>query len=332
MKHALTHGFDEAIEIFNVSKRTLNRWRRRIRPYRQTGGKQRACMTGLDLMLLSICLFFFPRAKADEIAAFIASNGGDIYSRQTIYKRCAELKLGRKRGSLEAYQAFTPANILRAEMFWNDNLPLGVANVSRRRLIDVDEAHFTLKSIESKYGRAPKAMRVRDAAHYQRGATVWNLLIAVEAGNPAIAPNANGSRQFPRRWFWITRNNVDQHIFSRFIDHVCRSIEEQPVDGDHNRVFMWDNLSCHLTPLVTNTVYFRPTQDDFNFEIIPRPPYQPKWAPVENFICMVANSLSRKVKADWTDDILRLEIHNSCMEVGNHMALDRTYAHCGYHL
>ena len=332
VNHAVVHGAQEATEIFNVSLRSIQRWRQRITPYRQTGGKRRVCMTGTDLMLLTICLFFYPRATADEIAAFIVSNGGDIYSRQTIYKRCKELKLGMKRGSLEAYQAFTPANQLRAEMFWNDNLPLGVADVSRWRLIDIDEAHFTLKAIERKYGRAKKCVRVRDVGHYARGQQAWNLLIAVEAGNPAIPHNNNGSRRFPRRWFRITKSTVDQHVFSSFVDQICRDIEERPLAGDGERVLMWDNLSCHMTPIVQNTVYARPTRDQFEFELVPRPPYQPKWAPVEYFICMVANSLSRKVQPHWDDNILRHEIHNSCMGVGMEGGLDRTFEHCGYHL
>ena len=196
--------------------------------------------------------------------------------------------------------------------------------------MDIDEAHFTLKSIESAYGRAAKPMRVRDVGHYRRGAKALNLLIAVEPGNPNIPLNMNGSVRYPRRWFRITKDNVDQVVFARFIDQICRSIEANPVDGDEEKIFMWDNLSAHLTPVVTNTLELRPTREQYQFSSLPRPPYQAKWAPVEYVICQIANILSNKVVANWTEQTLSMELHNACMTVGYEGKFDNTFAHCGY--
>ena len=42
------------------------------------GGRDREQLTGADQLLLSICVFIYPEASSDKIAAFIHSNGGDI--------------------------------------------------------------------------------------------------------------------------------------------------------------------------------------------------------------------------------------------------------------
>ena len=56
-----------------------------------SGGKARTQLTGNDQLLLSICLFIYSDATADEITAFIYANGGDIYERPVITMRCNEL-------------------------------------------------------------------------------------------------------------------------------------------------------------------------------------------------------------------------------------------------
>ena len=131
-----------------------------------TGGQQRANLCGMDQMLLSICLFIYPDAGSDEICAFIVANGGMIYSRQDISKRCSELDLTRKRSSQEAYKANTDENIAKALWFVSLPPPLGVLNVRMDRLIDVNETGFYLNSIGPSYGRGHTACRIRTPAHY----------------------------------------------------------------------------------------------------------------------------------------------------------------------
>jgi hypothetical protein len=46
-----------------------------------TGNKQKEAVCGMDQMLLSICLYAYPEAQADEIVMFIYKNGGTgVYS------------------------------------------------------------------------------------------------------------------------------------------------------------------------------------------------------------------------------------------------------------
>jgi hypothetical protein len=53
--------------------------------------------------------------------------------------------------SIELYQAFLPANILRKDRFFNMTTPLGVNGLARRGLCDTDEcATFLEKANRSK--------------------------------------------------------------------------------------------------------------------------------------------------------------------------------------
>ena len=53
-------------------------------------------------------LYIYPRASNDEIATFVAVNGGtEGLSRQSISQRVVELDMSRKRASIEAYEAYT---------------------------------------------------------------------------------------------------------------------------------------------------------------------------------------------------------------------------------
>ena len=100
---------------------SIRRWEKRIMLYRMAGGRERKQLIGADQLLLSICIYIYPEASSDEIAIFIHSNGGDIYTRQQITDRCSELELTRKRASKESYDAFSPASI--RSMRWYKSLP-----------------------------------------------------------------------------------------------------------------------------------------------------------------------------------------------------------------
>ena len=70
-----------------VSLASLYRWSTRIEPFRQTGNARRSVLTGYDQLLLTLAIYINPRSNADEISAYIARNGGGIYTRRQVYKR-----------------------------------------------------------------------------------------------------------------------------------------------------------------------------------------------------------------------------------------------------
>ena len=158
---------------------SVRRWEQRITPFRMTGNRQRQWITAADQLLLSICLFIYPEANQDQICIFIVANGGDVYTRPTVSKRCKELGLSRKRSSREAYEAYSPASIQKAIWFQTEVPPLGINGVDTASLIDIDETGFYLKNLTTKYGRSHTTCRVRTTSHYARAQQKLNVIVAI---------------------------------------------------------------------------------------------------------------------------------------------------------
>ena len=329
LRYADEHGVAAAAEVHRPSAATIYRWYERLQPYRQTGNKDREDLVGWDQALLSMAVFIYPTASADQIAAFIVDNGGKVYERYTIYKRLAELELSRKKSSLEAYEGHTPVNMLREQVFFNSPPRDGVRGVRRHTLVDIDEARFSLQGKQSKYGWAGTPFRVRDTGHYTRRCPSINVILAVEAGNPALPDHMRGSTSKPRRWYMLTERNVDQHLFGDFIETVCRDVERNHIpQSDETRYLLWDNLGAHLTEYVTNIVEIR--EGPTTFVPIPRPPYKPRFAPVEYVFCQLACELNRRKMRHWTAVDLRTQLNNILLALGRDGKWNKTFAHCGY--
>ena len=265
----LTNSYELAAESIGCSPVSVRRWEERLIPFRMNGNKERRQITAADQLLLSICLYIYPDASLDEISIFIVANGGEVYSRQVVSRRCLELGLTRKRSSREAYEAFSASSIQKRIWFWNEPPPLGIHETPTSTLLDVDETGFYLKDICTKYGRSHTTCRVRYPSHYTRNATRLNVILAIEPGNFNIHPGSSGSVNLPRRWVYVTHDSIDQFNFGEFIDDILSDIENHPVpDGyDNSRCILWDNLSCHKTPYVTNIIRDRATPNNF-FQLI----------------------------------------------------------------
>ena len=316
-------------EPTTVHRSTLARWRRRLHPYRMTGNRDRTQLVGDDQLRLAICLLIYPEATSAEIAMFIFNNGGNIYTEQQISTRSDELKLTRKRASTEAYQAFYPQNILRLENFFSMPPPLGIVGVPRHCQFDVDECAISLEKCNRNTGRGFMGVRIRKPGHYTRGKKL-TVILAIEPGNPALPAGVDGSIQNPRRWVQVTEDvGTDAQRYADFMDEVCTSIENAAAQtGDTYRVPMHDNLSSHYAPIVYQTVEGRP-QGPVRFEIVPRPPYQPKHGPTEYAFCELICELKKRVKANWTLQILRNEILNILGSMGRNGQFNALWEHCG---
>ena len=159
------------------------------------------------------------------------------------------------------------------------------------------------------------------------------MIMTIEPGNPHIPNGQIGSLTNPRKWWKITVENTNQYIFAEYIDYVLSDIEDNPVPGgyDEQKYLMWDNLSAHMTPLVTATVELRNRVPGFRFVPLRRPPYQPKFAPIEYIFGEISGILERKCGRDWDQARLVQELHNACVVVGRNGSLSRTFRHCGYH-
>ena len=323
-------SYAEAADRIGCSQRSVLRWQSRLSPYRMCGGTSKLHITGADQLLLSICLYIYPEASTDELCTFIIANGGDVYSRQIVSRRCGELGLTRKRSSREAYDTFSPDSLRKALWFRSEPPPLGIRGVDIYKLCDIDETGFYLKSCARKYGRGHTTCRVRHPSHYTRNERKVNVIMGVEPGNPNLARGTLGSREAPRRWIYMTQDSVDQFVFGDFVNIILSNIEDHPVaDGyDDEKCIMWDNLSVHTTAYVTNVIRDRASHN--NFYSVNRPPYRPKIAPIEYIFCELAAELERRCLRSWTIVDLRANIQNILSTIGRNGKLYSTFIHCNY--
>ena len=226
----------------DASPASHSRWGNRLLPYRMTGNSNNQSIVGADQLLAVTCITIWPDSTTDEVALFIYNEGGGVFTRGQVARRLKELGVTRKVGSTEAYEAFTPQNLFRAELFWTRSPPLGVVSIERRRFIDVDEFGVCLTRCNRKRGYAISFYRVRKPGHYVRN-TKLTVLVAVEPGDPQIPAHIDGSIEKPRRWLRVLRNQgTTVEVFHDFIDHICTDIEVDGVhnlgyDTDDNRVF-----------------------------------------------------------------------------------------------
>jgi hypothetical protein len=334
-EHALAtqnvHG-SASIEVDNLpcSLRSIQQWSIRSEPFHMTGGIERETVTGMDQLLLCTCIFIYPSATADEVAAFIVNNGGDIYTHQALYERMKHLELKRKEASSEAYGAFTERNVNRCRWFWTLPPPLGIVGERHRRMLDSDESSFSFEMCEPTKGRAMMHIRVRKPGHYTHGLKV-NVLMCIEPGDPMLPANVDGSVQQPRRWVKTSVGiGTTAEVFADFVNEICEDLENNPAPGNVNnwRCFLWDNLAAHLSPLLVQTVEARPSPN--HFFIVPRPPYQPKYGPIKYIFCELAGELQKRIQPNWTILHLEHEINDVCAMLGCDGKFDNTFAHCGY--
>ena len=128
----------DQLEAFNngnpyrASRTSIHRWSQRLIPYVQTGNRGRSRLVGDALFAMVLYKVAFPDAEEDDVCCFIYDETGEVYERTEISKRMQELHMTQKRSSTEAYQAFTPDNMLNWELFWTCPSPLGVVGVERR--------------------------------------------------------------------------------------------------------------------------------------------------------------------------------------------------------
>ena len=76
------------------------------------GNHEKESLVGIDLILLTVGFTIYPTASLDELAMYVASEGGDVHTKPMISKRLKDLDARNKRVSTEAYEAFSDRNLL----------------------------------------------------------------------------------------------------------------------------------------------------------------------------------------------------------------------------
>lgn len=105
-------------------------------------------------------------------------------------------------------------------------------------------------------------------------------------------------------------------LLANFIYEVCLDLERNPTPGglDVERDFMYDNLSAHLSPYVTQTLELRDSQ--IRFVAVPRSLYQPKYGPTEYIFCYLAGQLPKEYQLGWNLENMQLWIEETLANFG----------------
>ena len=155
--------------------------------------------------------------------------------------------------------------------------------------------------------------------------------MGVEPGDPRLPPHVDGSRERPRRWYWVRPVTGTTALdFSNFLNDVLTQLEQHPAPTgvDNHRVILCDNLSSHKSAIVVDTVDQRPSPNVF--ELVYRPPYQPKYGPIEYVFGEMARKLELLVRPDCTTATLEQHIRLIAANLGMNGKFHNTFAHCGY--
>ena len=63
------------------------------------------------------------------------------------------------------------------------------------------------------------------------------------------------------------------------------------------------------------------------FSFVPRPPYQPKYGPIEYAICDLVGHLAIEAQANWTTELLERKIRDAAQQIKGFW---NTFDFCGY--
>ena len=149
-----------------------------------------------------------------------------------------------------------------------------------------------------------------------------SVILAAEPGDPRLPPNIYGSIQRPRRWLrCLQARNTSALIFANFVEQVCTDIETNGIpaavrDTDTHRVLTWDNFTAHHSHLVAQAYGIR--NGNSHFTAIARPPYQPKFGPIEYIICQVLACASTKINTNLT----AFQVNNAAREATLEVRMD----------
>eukprot|EP00536_Pseudo-nitzschia_multiseries_P007271 jgi/Psemu1/17435/gm1.17435_g len=289
----------------------------------------RDLLVGPALVSIVVCIIVYPQAQLNEIAMYLYNDGVGLYSNQLISQRLKERQITNKKLSIKAFKTYSPANMRRKFLFWNRQLPIGVIGIPWKHFIDVDEFAMEAKWLNKSNSCAICFRRVRTVGNYEKGQKL-TVMIAVEPGDPELPVDVTGS--IARPWQWVDVRRVagtTSDNFASFIGSICTSIEDHQrvteTNIDNWRVFLWDNLSSHYSPIVYETVMGRVGLTPF--DILPHPAYQQKYGPIKYAICQLLNHMKVNVAGELDLNQIEQQILDLAAAIG---PFDAMFAHCGY--
>lgn len=303
---------------------SLRRWSKDSVAKQMSGGKQSHNAEGNHRYLLAFFKKFFPHASCSQCAAFIALHSGDgkVLTNNEITRALKDMNMTRKRASTVAYQAFTPVNLHKHFKYWNYNFPGGIADVPRRRMIDIDECGIQLNMANENYGHAVQGLRVRKIGNYGRGRTKITIIMAIEPGDPHIPWGRKGSIARPRLWYNLSTSAGTST--QAYIDFLRYDLMRHFYANEEQRTLLNDNLSSHLADEVYDTVYSE------GHRITCRVPYRPHEAPIEFAFDQLACELRRRWHLIKDEKQLINNIHDILQNKTGMGGFNDLFKRCGY--
>ncbi len=203
------------------------------------------------------------------------ANVVEISNKKNISRALCGLGYTSKVTSTVAYQAFTQRNLLCWRLFWNEPWPIGIHGTPRRSLIDIDEFGLHLNAANKKYGSSPCGLKICKPSNNDRGMFKLTIILAVEAGDPAVANGLVGSLTMPRVWARISDEaGTTTEAYINFICHVMDTYDAV-ANPTLLQMIIHNNLTLHKLPEVYKAVRL------WSHRVVCRPPYQPQDGPVE---------------------------------------------------
>ena len=277
-----------------------------VRPCRRSGNADAARMRGQDLVFLAMYRTFYPKAKIAEINAFLyrcnlRNPFWNFYHPSQISRAESLIGLTRKKGSTTAHQAYYPRNLRKRWQYWNLAYPLGIADIPRSKVIDLDECGVFLETHANRsIGKSYIGLRVREEGVYSKSEK-WNLLLAV-CGEDGTAEHA------ARRWadIWLEGGTtVDKML--EFVDNILEDIGH--ANEENFFVFPMDNLNSHKNVGVIALIHL------YGHGVVYRAPYWPVDGAIE-FIFNTIQSLMRgRAYEIYNEDDLLAAIYESIQSI-----------------
>ncbi len=303
---------------------SIQRWVQRIVPHRMTGNKPNVGLTGKYLFLLVLFKLVWPHSTYYECIAFIANEANvvKIFNKKNISRALHGLGYTSKVTSTVTYQASMQRNLLHWRLFWNEPWPIGIHGTPRRSLINIDEFGLHLNAANKKYGSSPHGLKICKPGNYDRGTFKLTIILAVEAGDPAVANGLVGSLTMPRVWARISDEvGMTTEAYVNFICHVMDTYDAV-ADPILRQTIIYDNLILHKLPEVYEVVILR------SHRVVCHPLYQPQDGPVEFGINQVCSRLEKR----WSE-VSDLQAMRAVIEhiIDNDISsMEETFVYCGY--
>lgn len=284
------------------------------RAFRHTGNNHAEReIEGQHLIQLALYRSCCPKATGGEVNAFLYNMNThdpryEIYSNSQITRAEQRLNLTTKRSSTTAYQALLPHIILKRNLFWNANYPVGIADCDPRNMIDIDEAGWSVDTCNRTSGKTVVGERCREVGPYSKTQKVTVLL------------GVSGDDQSPDRW--LDRWREGGTTVTKFLDFIRSIIEEiGPGTPARRRVFVMDNLRSHQNNAIKAVIH------GHGHRIVFRAPYYPVDGAIEYVFNVLHCALQLRLCSIRTTDDMETQIDNIVHSMEEFSCF---FAHCGF--